>query len=148
MSRQTVAVDDGRGITLFSGEDEPDWSEAITAAREAERLHGTSWEACGFVYRDSFGIHIKVLENVATEPGKFDFSAEDCFDVYEWLAEGGLIGIWHSHPGGQRVPSQRDWDNHPRGCGMYLVVLESDHEAMVVRYDDDSRPGSRPPQDQ
>lgn len=146
--RQTVAVHDGMGITLYSGTDEPDWSQAIDAAREAERMQGTDWEACGIIFRDSFGVKIKVLENIAKGPGEFDISAEDCFDVYEWLAEGGLVGIWHSHPNGHRQPSQRDWDNHPQGVAMYIVVLESDEEAMVLRYDDDSRPGKRPATDQ
>lgn len=145
---QTVAVHTDSGLELFSPEDDPGWQRAIEESRLVVRLQGDEAEACGYILQTVDGPRLHAVPNISTEPGTFDMSAEECFVVYEWLAEGKLLGIWHSHPNGSRRPSKADWLNHPHGVPMYLVVLENNEEAMVLRYDDDSRPGKAQTPDQ
>ena len=122
---------------------EPEWERAVAASRDAVRLRGAEAEAAGIVWRTADGTtRITVFRNIAERPGTFEFSSQDCFTVYELLATGSLLSIWHSHPLGHREPSRLDWDNHPHGVPMVIVSLENDKEAMVLRYDDSERPAS------
>lgn len=140
----TVFVQEGEYQESFSSQIEPDWDVAIAVARHAIRTEGDEAEVCGYIVMDSMNgalmPRIIVVDNIAEKPGRFDMSAEDCFEVYEAMAEGCLVGVWHSHPNGSRQPSKRDWDNHPHGVDMYIVCIESPSSAMVLRYCDDDRP--------
>lgn len=118
-----------------SGEpDSIDWAPAKQAARDAVERDGLKAEACGIVVSGRVLLHT----NVARETGRFAFSDEDSVATYDALEAGTLDGIWHSHPLGHMDPSPHDWDGHPHGIAMYIVMLVGKSE-YVTRWDDHDR---------
>jgi proteasome lid subunit RPN8/RPN11 len=62
-------------------------------------------EACGIVFQ---GFFLKGLKNVHPEPANnFAFSQQDLLGVFRENFDE-IIGVFHTHPRGQKTPSQAD----------------------------------------
>ena len=115
---------------------EIDWTPAIEMSRVAAEMYGLTAEACGYIVSG----RVVLCTNVARETGLFAFSDADSMAVYAALEQGTLDGIWHSHPLGHDRPSAYDWNGHPRGVSMYIVVLDQGWiDARVLLFDDSDR---------
>lgn len=115
------------------------WHIAYRAALAAKREHPER-EACGYVTSDSHATSMVIVPNVNAEPGRFAFSNDVVWDVYNHIEAQSLGGLWHSHPMGHTQPSDEDWAGQPRDVPLYLVVLLDDNVCEVWHYDDSDRP--------
>lgn len=111
------------------------WHTAVVAARNA-CLSDPEREACGYMEDRQ----IIQCVNVSKKGGRFRFSDDEAWHVFELLDNERLEGMWHSHPLGHKEPSDRDWIGHPHGVPLYIVALLGMTEAEVIRFDDGDRP--------
>ncbi len=112
---------------------EVDWRFIEDEFRADMDLHGRSRETVGIFIQGEQGIETEVLVNEGRE-GKFLLSSIEAVYVYQHIEAGTLLGVWHTHPHGQRNPSEADWAGHPAGVPMYIVSVESSDTFMVMKY--------------
>ena len=154
----TLIIKHSQGSWPTPGDDTNDqeakaWMWACAVAWEAVHEDGPDTEVCGYVERvhdnhPQVRINTIQVANVAEETGEFAFDDATIAKVYELWDADDLLGIWHSHPRGMREPSILDWEGHPRGVPMFIVVLDLDSDgpaaddcrAEVWRYEDSDRP--------
>lgn len=124
---------------------EANWNHIHYMSHLNVELFGRNVETVGMftVMPNTLGSVItEVLRNVGPA-GKFALSDGDAAQVYQCIEDGTLLGLWHTHPHGHRLPSAEDWAGHPHGVPMYIVSMEMDGELMVLRYDSSDRPGAQ-----
>lgn len=83
-------------------------------------------EACGLLFGDEHGIaDFKAVRNVAAHPGThFEIDPAALFAALKAERAGGpkLIGYWHSHPGGDAMPSATDAAMAHPDAKLWLIV--------------------------
>ncbi|MBN2147271.1 MAG: M67 family metallopeptidase [Anaerolineales bacterium] len=68
-------------------------------------------EACGIIAGKGAIVEVVLtLTNSLHSPVRFRLDAQEQLDAFKWLEQQGLemLGVYHSHPGGPRSPSQTD----------------------------------------
>jgi proteasome lid subunit RPN8/RPN11 len=124
---------------------EADVRSILAEVDSVTALFGRQAEACGYFMKceaEEDGVHTFNLENVnAMEAGRFALHDDDCLLLAELIEQQMLLGLWHSHPNGQRRPSAEDWSGHPHGVPMYIVSVEGEDTYLIMRFTDEDRPG-------
>lgn len=97
--------------------------ELIKLAREADGN-----EICGYikVVGNGFGVH--PITNVSEMPAKtFEMHEQELIDLH--VAESDdLVGIYHSHPGGNPAPSKIDFEWAPPEMRYWIVTYNEVYE--------------------
>jgi proteasome lid subunit RPN8/RPN11 len=100
-------------------------AEAAAAIRAAAQASGPL-EACGLLFGTEARIgHASVARNVAAEPWhRFEIDPAHLFDGHRTARAGParLIGCWHSHPGGNAVPSRHDREGALDPGWLWLII--------------------------
>jgi proteasome lid subunit RPN8/RPN11 len=104
-------------------------------------LYGRSHECVGVFARNGDRQFTEYLVNESEARGHFTLSDDDAMTIYQYIEDGLLLGVWHTHPNGKVVPSQEDWTGHPRGVPMYIIAVNPGYRLTVTRHDEDDRPG-------
>jgi len=80
------------------------------------------FERCGFILVDaSRNWKIIEIENRSANPGEFVMAIEDLSRL--WNSYGTeLIGVWHTHPRGDRRPSEKDVQWAPPDLRYWIVT--------------------------
>src|SRR5271170_5480987 len=83
-------------------------------------------ECCGLLAgRDGAIRRLFPAANVASNPGtKYEIAAEELFRLMRDIRGAGLemLGIYHSHPHGENVPSRRDIEHAYYPDAIYFII--------------------------
>jgi proteasome lid subunit RPN8/RPN11 len=80
-------------------------------------MDGGNREICGFIMRNWFIIPI---ENIALGDREFYMDEQQMLHVYAEHRQD-MLGIYHSHPSGNMVPSRKDIEHAPKDLRYWIV---------------------------
>lgn len=92
---------------------EPEIKAAMISA--AQRAHPR--EACGLMW----GGTVDEVRNIAKN-GETFFIMDYEQQCALYAQNGRPDGVWHSHPNGDPLPSEADYEHHPKGMRMFIVA--------------------------
>jgi len=105
-------------------------SAALRSQLEAEARAAFPRECCGLIegVREPGAVHAEALHpaaNVGAHPDEFEIDPGAHLGHIRRLRGSGreIVGCYHSHPGGQPVPSQRDRESGSQGFVWLIAAL-------------------------
>ena len=92
------------------------------AAREEPR------ECCGFIYWTRAGLAVMPVRNSAEDELEFSMSPWDQYNALMDIdrLDGLLVAIYHSHPMGTAIPSERDKEFAALHPGIAMLIAAGD----------------------
>lgn len=80
------------------------------------------FERCGLVRINPLGgWHLIEIANLSFRPNEFVMGSEELLEVWRTYGEE-IIGVWHTHPRGDRRPSDHDRQWAPGGMRYWIVT--------------------------